>query len=91
MQNRIRELRGRARLTQVELATLLGVSENDVSRWECSKRPLSPPTIDKLAAVFKVPSWELFLDRKGLRQLVAASGGTPEVNTDDTAEGSRGR
>jgi len=91
MTKRIRELRERARLTQVELATLLGVDESDVSRWEGAKRPLSPATIDKLAAIFKVPSWELFLDRKGLRQLVAASSGTPEVNTDDTAEGSRGR
>jgi transcriptional regulator with XRE-family HTH domain len=91
MRNRIRELRERARLTQAELATLLEVSENDVSRWECSKRPLSPATIEKLAAVFKVGSWELFLDRKGLRQLVAASSVAPEVNADDTAEGSRVR
>ena len=91
MQNRIRELRERARLTQVELATLLGVSENDVSRWECSKRPLSPATIERLAAVFKVPSWELFLDRKGLRRLVAESGGTPEVRNDELAGGTRGR
>ena len=91
MRNRIRELRERARLTQGELATLLGVDESDVSRWEGAKRPLSPATIDKLAAVFKVGSWELFLDRKGLRQLVAASSVTPEVRNDEPAEGSRGR
>ena len=91
MKNRIRELRERARLTQGELATLLGVDESDVSRWEGAKRPLSPATIEKLAAVFKVGSWELFLDREGLRRLVAESDGTPEVRNDEPAEGSRGR
>ena len=75
MRNRIRELRERARLTQRELAVLLNVNESDLSRWEAGRRPLSPAVIEKIAGVFKVGSWELFMDRKGLRRLV----GGPDV------------
>ena len=67
MTNRIRELRQNARLSQTELAKLLDVDEACISRWEAGKRPLSPEVIERLARVFKVSSWELFLDRKRLR------------------------
>jgi transcriptional regulator with XRE-family HTH domain len=85
MTNRIREFRERARLTQAELAKLLDVNESDVCRWEGGKRPLSPATIEKLAALFKVSTWELFLDRKGLRRLVADSDAMPESHNDKQA------
>lgn len=91
MTNRIRKLRERARLTQAELARLLSADESDVCRWEGGKRALSPATIEKLATVFKVGSWELFLDRKGLRRLVADSDARPESHNDETADEGRGR
>jgi len=91
MTNRIRELRERARLTQRELAVLLNVNESDLSRWEAGKRPLSPAVIEKIAGVFKVGSWELFMDRKGLRRLRADTDVMPETKNDQTAEGSRDR
>jgi len=69
MKNRIRELWKRSRLTQREVAVLLGVSEADVSRWEAEKRPLTPRVLAELAKISKVESWELVVDRKGLRQL----------------------
>ena len=69
MSTRIRELRERNHLTQAELAKLLDVDESDVSRWEGGKRPLSPAVIERLAAIFKVASWELFLDRRALRRM----------------------
>jgi len=85
MRNRIRELRERARLTQAELATLLGVDESDVSRWEGGKRPLSPAIIEQIAAIFKVGSWELLLDRKGLRAFAKQSGSSDEHRTEGAA------
>ena len=91
MNNRIRELREEARLTQAELAKLLDVAESDVSRWESGKRALSPAVIEKIAGVFKVGSWELFMDRKGLRRLRADTDVMPETKNDQTAEGSRDR
>jgi transcriptional regulator with XRE-family HTH domain len=74
MTNRIRELRERARLTQRELAILADADEADISRWETGGRSLTPGVIDRLARVFKVESWELFLDQKGLRQLAGTPG-----------------
>lgn len=91
MTNRIRELREQTRLTQGEVAKLLDVDESEVSRWETGRRALSPTVIDKLAAVFKVASWEVFFDRKGLRQQSADSDAIARVTNDETAEGSRGR
>jgi len=73
MNNRIRKLREEARLSQAEIATLLHVDEASVSRWEGGSRPLSPAVIEKLAKIFKIPSWQLFFDRKGLRHLTSRS------------------
>jgi DNA-binding XRE family transcriptional regulator len=87
MRNRVRELRERARLTQAEVAKLLDVNESDVSRWESGKRPLSPAAIEKIAAVFKVRSWELFLDRNELRRLTATS----DPNASETSDERDGR
>jgi transcriptional regulator with XRE-family HTH domain len=68
--NRIKELREqRSRLTQAELAKLLSVDETAVSRWENGTRPLTPVVIEKLSGIFKVSSWELFFDRRALREL----------------------
>ena len=71
MKNRIRYFRERARLTQGEIATLLGTDETSVSRWENGSRALTPQIIEKLSRLFKVESWELLMDRKGLRRLAA--------------------
>jgi transcriptional regulator with XRE-family HTH domain len=87
MQNRIRDLRERARLTQTELATLLGVDETAVSRWESGSRPLTPTVLARLAKVFKVETWELLVDRKGLRRLAAgADQGAAEISVAEDSE-----
>src|SRR3989442_15747620 len=70
MKNRIRYFRERARLTQAEIATLLGTDETSVSRWENGSRSLTPQIIEKLSRLFKCQSWELLVDRKGLRRLM---------------------
>ncbi len=79
--NRIRHLRERARLTQAEVATLLGTDETSVSRWENGSRALTPQIIEKLSRLFKCNSWELLVDRRGLRRLVRVEG-EPNANTD---------
>ena len=72
MVNRLKALREQAHLTQREVAKLLDVDEPTVSRWESGRRPLPPEVIEKLARVFKVSSWQLFLARQDLR--AAATG-----------------
>lgn len=67
MVNRIKALREQSRLTQKEVARLLDMDEATVSKLESGRRPLSPEVIERLAAIFKVGSWELFLDRRALR------------------------
>ena len=69
--NRVRELREQRRLTQSELGKLVEADETAVSRWESGARPLTPSVLARLAKVFKVETWEVLVDRDGLRRLVA--------------------
>ena len=71
--NRVRELREERKLTQAELAKILDVDETAVCRWESGSRPLTPTVLARLAKVFKVESWEVLVDRDGLRRLVGDS------------------
>lgn len=87
MQNRIRALRERARLTQTELAKLLDVDETAVSRWESGSRPLTPTVLGRLAKIFKCETWELLVDRDGLRRLAAgADQGAAEISLAEDSE-----
>src|SRR5438105_511782 len=85
MQNRIRELRLQRKLTQTELGRLLEVDETAVSRWESGARPLTPTVLSRLGKIFKCETWEVLVDRKGLRRLIADSDGMPENETGRTA------
>lgn len=60
--NRLRELRDRSRLTQEEVSTLTGFSVAAISRHESGSRSLSEEAIVKYATLYKVPSYQLFLD-----------------------------
>ncbi len=85
--NRIRELREQRKLTQVELGRLLEVDETAVSRWESGARPLTPTVLGRLAKIFKCETWEVLVDRDGLRRLGAQPDVTPksEIQTRRTA------
>lgn len=50
----IKQLRLNAKMTQKELATRLGVSQNAVFNWENGKREPSAETIEKIAFIFDV-------------------------------------
>ena len=57
--NRLYELRNEARMSQNELALLLGVTNKAVSKWETGKSKPNVDTLNKISLVFKVSIEEL--------------------------------
>ena len=74
--NRLRELRETCKLTQQEVAKLLDIDHTTVSRHESGSRGLSPEDIQKYARLYKVESYELFIDPKSLQEEDEAESGT---------------
>lgn len=66
--NRLRELREARKLTQQEVAKLLDIDHTTISRHESGSRGLSPEDIQKYARLYKVESYELFIDPKNLQE-----------------------
>lgn len=58
--NRLKELRDRSRLTLQEVSILTGYSIPTISRHENGGRSLSEGAITKYAALYKVPSYQIF-------------------------------
>lgn len=63
MGKRIKELRNKAKLTQPELAEKLGVTRSTVAAYENDSRQPSYEVLVKMAAVFKVSTDSLLLDK----------------------------
>ncbi|WP_297335234.1 helix-turn-helix transcriptional regulator [Algoriphagus sp.] len=61
MKNRIRELRVERKLTQEELAEILGVSRQSINAIEKEKFDPSLTTAFKMSQLFKLPIEQLFL------------------------------
>ena len=61
MKNRVRELRKNQKLTQEELAELIGISRQAINAIEKEKFDPSLPTAFKMAELFKTSIEELFL------------------------------
>lgn len=61
-ENRLRELRDRSRLTLEEVSILTGFSVPTISRHENGSRSLSEEAAQKYAALYKVPTHQLFMD-----------------------------
>ena len=76
LKNRLRELREARKLTQQEVAKLLDIDHTTVSRHESGSRDLSPEDIQKYARLYKVESYELFIDPKDLQGEDEAESGT---------------
>ena len=74
--NRLRELRETCKLTQQEVAKLLDIDHTTVSRHESGSRGLSPEDIQKYARLYKVESYELFIDPKDLQEEDETESGT---------------
>lgn len=60
MNNRLKELRDRSRLTMQEVSILTGFDVSTISRHESGDRGLSSEAIDKYASLYKVRTYELF-------------------------------
>ncbi|MFC3417574.1 helix-turn-helix transcriptional regulator [Algoriphagus hitonicola] len=60
MKNRIRELRVERKLTQEELAEILGVSRQSINAIEKEKFDPSLTTAFKMAQLFQLPIEQLF-------------------------------
>ena len=61
MKNRVKELRGKRKLTQEELAELIGISRQAINAIEKEKFDPSLPTAFKMAKLFKISIEKLFL------------------------------
>ena len=59
--NRLKELRDRSRLTLEEVSMITGFSVPTISRHENGGRSLSEEAIAKYAALYKVPTHQLFM------------------------------
>lgn len=60
--NRLRELRDRSRLTLDEVSILTGFSPATISRHENGGRSLSEEAAQKYAALYKIPTHQLFME-----------------------------
>ena len=61
MKNRVKELRGKRKITQEELAELIGISRQAINAIEKEKFDPSLPTAFKMAKLFKISIEKLFL------------------------------
>ena len=61
MKNRVRELRKNQKLTQEELANLIGISRQAINAIEKEKFDPSLPTAFKMAKLFKTSIEDLFM------------------------------
>ena len=52
--NRLKELRKNKRLTQAELAKIIGINQNSYSYWENGKVKIDNQSLQKLAELFNV-------------------------------------
>ncbi len=64
MRNRVKELRKNQKLTQEELAELIGISRQAINAIEKEKFDPSLPTAFKMAKLFKSSIEELFIFSK---------------------------
>lgn len=65
--NRLKELRDRSRLTLQEVSTLTGFSVAAISRHENCSRSLSDEAVVKYAALYKVHTYELFVNPEDIK------------------------
>ena len=59
----LRGLRSREGITQAEMATRVGVSQNAISEMESGKRPISVNMAKRLSKEFDIPLQSLFIDK----------------------------
>tara|TARA_B100001778_G_C18468847_1_gene574794 strand:+ start:615 stop:809 length:195 start_codon:yes stop_codon:yes gene_type:complete len=64
MKNRVKELRDKRKITQEELAALIGISRQAINAIEKEKFDPSLPTAFKMAKLFKTTVEDIFIFSK---------------------------
>lgn len=64
--NRLKEIRESLKLTQQELADLVGTTQAQIGRLEKGQRDLSQHWMSVLAKALKIEPWALFIESKPL-------------------------
>lgn len=62
----IRALRQRENLSQAELASLLNVAKETISRWETNRIAIRPKHVDRIIELFKIERDDLLSEERGL-------------------------
>lgn len=62
VKNRLKELRDRSRLTLQEVSLITGFGVSTISRHESGGRGLTEDAISKYASLYKVPTYQLFME-----------------------------
>jgi len=62
----LKHFRTRAGLSQLTLATDLGMAPNFISDIECGKKWISPETLAKLSKALKIEPYQFFLPNQGI-------------------------
>ena len=62
----IADIRKRKGMTQAELAEKLGIQQSSINRWENDHVKPRVATLEKIAAILKVPIHELLLGKEGV-------------------------
>lgn len=76
--NRLYNLRKQAKLSQSELAEMVGLTNKAVSKWENGKSKPATDTLKKLSVIFKLPIEELLMksgDHKMRIEKIVVTGG----------------
>ena len=66
-QNRLREFRNRSRLTLDEVSAITGYTPATISRHEGGTRALTEESITKYSKLYKIHTYEIFIDPSELQ------------------------
>lgn len=85
---KIRELREACRISQTDLAGMLGVTPNTVSRWESGTYKPKIEDLERIARAFDKPIWALLPGDAGPRNeaqqiLLSKTGDLPPEDIDE--------
>ena len=85
---KIKELREAARMSQTDLARVLDITPNTISRWENATYKPRIDDLEKLARAFKQPIWVFFPSEvepptEAQRALLSATGDLPAEDLEE--------
>ena len=70
MKNKLREIREKNGITQLELADLMDTKQATISKWELGRSTPKPYQMQRLEDYFKVPKELIFFDAFNYKMLL---------------------